>query len=297
MNALPALLLLFAVALLAGCQSGGAGGLMISLPGPAGQALRAAAGVAPAIPGAFTDIDEPEEIELGRAVAANLGSRYPLLRDRALTRYVTMVGNVVAAESERPDVRYRFAVLDTPEVNAFAAPGGFIFVTRGALAAMRDEATLAGVLAHEVAHVALRHGIDDVKAAKRKHLAVVAVQQGLAQTRVRAFSNLIASAADVVADQVVLKGFSRADESAADRAGIAYAGRVGYDPAGLRDFLRTLGGRSAQDASMTRFFATHPPTGDRLSEVTPLVQAQAGGVRNPERFAAALRGGGPRPAR
>ena len=66
---------------------------------------------------------------------------------------------------------------------------------------------------------------------------------------------------------------------------------MGYDPAGLRDFLQTLAQRNAQDASMTRFFATHPPTGDRLSEVTPLVQAQAGGVRNPERFAAALRGG------
>ena len=103
MTALPALLL-FAVVLLAGCQNAGLGGVMISLPGPAGQALRAAAGVAPAVPGAFTDIDEPEEIELGRAVSANLGSRYPLLRDRALTRYVTLVGNVVAAESA-PDVR------------------------------------------------------------------------------------------------------------------------------------------------------------------------------------------------
>jgi predicted Zn-dependent protease len=287
MNALP-MLLLFVVALLAGCQSG----VMVELPGPLGQALRAATGVAPAIPGAFADVDEPEEIELGRAVSANLGSRYPLLRDRALTRYVTLVGNVVAAESERPDVRYRFAVLDTAEVNAFAAPGGFIFVTRGALAAMRDEATLAGVLAHEVAHIALRHGIDDVKVAKRKHLAVVGVQQGLAQTRVGAFSSLIAVAADAVADQIVLKGYGRADESAADRAGIGYAGRVGYDPAGLRDFLQTLGQRSAQDASMARFFATHPPTGDRLNEVTPLIQAQAGGVRNPERFAAALRGGG-----
>lgn len=276
------------IALVAGCQNG----VQIRLPGPIGQAVSAAMGVAPAVPGAFADIDEPEEIELGRAVAANLGSRYPLLRDRALTRYVTMVGNAVAAESERPDVRYRFAVLDTPEVNAFAAPGGFIFVTRGALAAMRDEATLAGVLAHEIAHVALRHGIDDVKAAKRKHLAVVGVQQGLAQTGVRAFSGLIALAADAVADQIVLKGFSRADESAADRAGIAYAGRVGYDPAGLRDFLQALNQRSAQDASMSRFFATHPPTGDRLSEVTPLVQARPGGVRNPERFAAALRGGG-----
>ncbi|MBI1893279.1 MAG: M48 family metalloprotease [Candidatus Rokubacteria bacterium] len=115
---------------------------------------------APAVKGAFTDMDEPQEIELGRAVTAGIGARYRVLRDRELTRYVALVGSAVAAHSERPDLRYYFAVLDAPEVNAFAAPGGFVFVTRGALGLMRDEATLAGVLGHEVGHIALRHGVN-----------------------------------------------------------------------------------------------------------------------------------------
>jgi predicted Zn-dependent protease len=241
--------------------------------------------------GATADIDEPEEVELGRSITAAVGARYRVVRDPALTKYVALVGNAVAAQSDRPDLRYYFGVLDTTEVNAFATPGGFVVITRGALALMRDEATLAGVLAHEVGHVALRHHVETIKAQKRKELALLGLQEGLSQTRVAPFSGAISTAADSLAEQVVLKGHSRAEESEADRVGFQYAARAGYDAAGLREFLAALLARSGRDASVSRFFSTHPGLDERLGEQDRLLQERGpGGARNAERFTRALAG-------
>ena len=247
--------------------------------------------VASTAKGAFADMEEPEEIELGRAVTAALGGRYTLLRDPALTRYVALVGNAVAAQSERPDVRYYFGILDTPEVNAFAAPGGYVFITKGALALMRDEATLGGVLGHEIAHIALRHHLETIKASKKKDLAMIGLREGLAYAPGPAgrFFGVITLAADAMAEQVILKGFSRAEESEADGLGFKYAARAGYDPAGLRDFLSAIAARGEGDASVGRFFSTHPGTAERLKGLEKMLQGQpAGGQRNPERFATAV---------
>ena len=161
----------------AGCESGagqhvlGTIGSMTGVPGlgAAGQTLGA-------VPGAFTDLEEAEEIELGRSVTAAIGARYKVLRDPQLTKYVALVGNAVANVSDRPDIRYYFAVLDSDDINALAAPGGFVFVTRGALALMPDESALAGVLGHEIGHIALRHHAESIKAAKQKNLAVMGLQ-------------------------------------------------------------------------------------------------------------------------
>jgi predicted Zn-dependent protease len=231
------------------------------------------------------DMDEPEEIELGRATTSAIGSRYRLLRDEPLTRYVALVGNAVAQRSERPDMRYHFGVLDADDVNALAAPGGYVFVTRGALAIMRDEATLAGVLGHEVGHVALRHHDATIKASKRKGAAMSGLQTGLAFTSVGQFSQLIALATDAVVEQTVLKGHSRAEEGESDTVGFRYATAAGYDPAGLRDFLRTLQERGGQEQNVAKFFSTHPGTDERLREQEALLQkAPAGGRRHVARF-------------
>jgi predicted Zn-dependent protease len=283
-----ALLLLVA----AGCQGGG---------GVAGQqvlgTLGAITGFGPSGPtptpsdvrGAFGEMDEPEEVELGRSIAAAVGARFKVSRDRNLTRYVALVGNTVAAASDRPDLRYYFAVLDSDEVNALAAPGGFVFVTRGALALMRDEATLAGVLGHEVGHIALRHHAESIKASKQKSLAIMGLQQGLAFTRVSAFSGLIGATADALAEQVILKGHSRGEETESDKVGFQYAARAGYDPAGLREFLAALAAKGTRDAGVAKFFSTHPGTEDRLQEQTKMRQAWSGsGRREAARFAQAM---------
>jgi predicted Zn-dependent protease len=292
MTARAVLSLAVLVVLVAGCQGGG---------GIAGQqvlgTLGAITGFGPSGPtptasdvrGAFGEMDEPEEVELGRSIAAAVGARYKVSRDRNLTKYVALVGNTVAATSDRPDVRYYFAVLDSDEINALAAPGGFVFVTRGALALMPDEAALAGVLGHEVGHIALRHHAESIKAAKRKNLAVMGLQQGLAFTSVGGFSGLIGATADALAEQIILKGHSRAEEMESDTVGFQYAARAGYDPAGLREFLAALAARGAQDAGVAKFFSTHPGTEDRLREQTKLRQAWSGtGKREAARFAAAM---------
>jgi beta-barrel assembly-enhancing protease len=276
--------------LVGGCESGGAGhqmlntiGSMTGVPGlgAAGQTLSA-------VPGAFTDIEESEEIELGRSVTAAIGARYKVLRDVQLTKYVALVGNTVAAASDRPDMRYYFAVLDSDDINALAAPGGYVFITRGALRLMNDEATLAGVLGHEVGHIALRHHGETIKAQKKKALAMGAGQTALSFSSASAFSPFIAAGADAVAEGI-LKGHSRAEEMESDKVGFEYAARAGYDPAGLREFLNTLATRGARDAGVAKFNSTHPGTDDRLKEQTKLVDAKKGtGKREAARFARAM---------
>ena len=280
------LVLLLAV----GCESG-AGQQMLSTIGSATgiPGLGAAGQTLGAVPGAFTDLEEAEEIELGRSVTAAIGARYKVLRDPQLTRYVALVGNTVANVSDRPDMKYYFAVLDSEDINALAAPGGYILITRGALRLMNDEATLAGVLGHEVGHIALRHHNETIKAEKRKQLAVGAGQTALSFTSVGAFAGLIGAMTDAMVEQVLLKGFSRAEEMASDKVGFEYATRAGYDPAGLREFLNALATRGARDAGVAKFNSTHPGTDDRLKEQTKLLDAKKGtGKREAARFARAM---------
>ncbi len=238
--------------------------------------------------GAAAEIDEPEEIELGRAVTALIGSRYTLLRDEAATRYVALVGNAVAIRSERPDMRYYFGILDSDDINALAASGGYIFVTRGALKLMRDEAMLAGVLGHEVGHIALRHHAKAIKAEKRKAALRTGVEVGASFSPAAGFSPLIGVAVDNLGE-LALKGFSREEEGESDGVGFKYAVAAGYDPGGLRDFLKALQSRGATDEGVSKFMSTHPGAQERLQEQEALVaKATAPGHRNAERFQRAL---------
>lgn len=274
-----ALTLVVALAV-AGCQGGASPYQIVG----AVQQIAAGAGD---LRGALVDMDEPEEVELGRSVTAMVGARYPVLRDPALTRYVASVGNTVAAVSDRPDLRYYFAVLDSPDINALATPGGFVFVTRGALNLMNDEATLAGVLGHEVGHIALRHHGETIKAEKWKALGVRGAQVGASFTKAAPFTNLIGFTADKIGEGI-LKGHSRSEEMESDKVGFQYAARAGYDPAGLREFLAALKAKSG-DAGVTKFNSTHPGTDDRLVEQTKLRQAYTGGgKREAQRFAQAM---------
>ena len=281
-----ALLLSLAVV---GCQTTGGSVAVGMLTGTNPEDIR----------GATTEIDEPEEIELGRAVTASLGSRYTLSHDEDLTRYVALVGNAVALQSDRPDIRYYFGVLDTEEVNAFAAPGGYVFITRGTLRLMRDESTLAAVLGHEIGHVALKHHVNEIKKQKER-----AVEAGTFKNLARIGSGFIPGVGGAVTSTVVntpildlamdgavnlaLKGYSRDQEEQADRVGFAYASRAGYDAAGLRDFLKAVqdsGSQPAKSGIFANLNATHPGAADRLKEQeAQLKSAPAGGRRAAPRF-------------
>jgi len=286
---------------LVGCESGGGGMTPGNILGAMTQGVT---GVNPAdVRDARTDIDEPEEIELGRSVTTALGSRYKLLRDEALTRYVALVGNSVALQSERPDLRYYFGVLDTDEVNAFAAPGGYVFITRGTLGLIKDEATLAGVLGHEVGHIALKHHLETIKDQKK-----AAITKGVGTTLAQFGAGFIPGVGGAVTSGVVnsplmnliadgavnlaLKGFSRTEEEQADGVGVKYAARAGYDPAGLRDFLKAVqdgGQQPAKSSFFGKFVASHPGADERLKQQeAQLKNAPAGGRRAAARFQQAM---------
>ena len=208
---------------------------------------------------AATGMDENEEIAAGREVAGRMLGAAPLVADPDLQAYVNRVGRWVASQTERPDLPWHFGVIDSPAINAFAAPGGYVLVTRGLYEILDSEAQLAGVLGHEIGHVVQRHHITVMQ----KSAAISAGAQ-LAQVRDRSqlVSNLIGTGAEVFA-----RGLDKSAEFEADRIGIVLAARAGYSPYGLVEVLHKLSARGAEDATLALLFKTHPHPGERLTEV------------------------------
>ncbi len=222
-----------------------------------------------------------EEIAIGQAVAIEAFSRFGgEYKDDGLTTYVNLVGRTVAEVSDRPELTYRFAILNSSEQNAFAAPGGYIFVTIGLLKTLTNEAELAGVLAHEVAHVTQKHMLTTLQ--RSSILANVSEFSLSAMNKdPQLFSNVI----DAATDMLFEKGLDKELEFEADAYGIEYAYRAGYHPNGLRDYLATLQGQEGQAAS--RFFSTHPSTSVRLGKAKELAARYTGATKFPyltERF-------------
>ncbi|HWR98873.1 MAG TPA: M48 family metalloprotease, partial [Candidatus Methanoperedens sp.] len=216
----------------------------------------------------FADLTPQEEYYLGRAVAARILGEYRTLADDDRTRYVNTLGQVLARASSRPETfgGWHFLLLDSDEVNAFAAPGGFVFVTRGLYATCATEEQLAAVLAHEVSHVTLRHGLGAIKSERLTEaftiLGTTAVKEyskGQLQQLTTAFEGSI----NDIANQMIVSGYSQGQEYAADAEAARVAWRAGYNPAGLTEFLEALREKGKR-AAAKGFFSTHPPAGERL---------------------------------
>ena len=258
--------------------------LLAGLAAPAeaqiGDRLRRIARGAVDVARTMLPISTDKEIEIGRGIAATIAGRYPVAQDSGLTTYISLVGLAVAGEAPRPDVTYRFAVLETPDVNAFAAPGGYIFITRGALGLIESEAELAGVLAHEVGHVNRRHVIEGIR--KADFMREVRDQAGL--------SGSTLDRAVGAGSNVLFSGYSREDEAEADSLGIVYAASAGYDPTGLPTFVSHLNSRAGQ-GPLAEIFATHERPQSRLERLNRIIQRESltGGVQLPERFVANVR--------
>jgi predicted Zn-dependent protease len=201
-----------------------------------------------------------EEKHFGREAAATLLGAAPLVRDEPLQTYVNRVGQWVALQTGRSDIEWRFGVLDTPNVNAFAAPAGYILVTRGLIERLENEAELAGVLGHEIAHVIERHHADAMKKKERSGaLANIAADA----TEGRG-NKLVAGALTNVAKGLYASGLDKGDEYEADRLGIVYATRAGYHPYGLPRVIHMYAG-AAGEKGFELLFSTHPSPGERLS--------------------------------
>jgi predicted Zn-dependent protease len=205
----------------------------------------------------FTDA---EERQLGTEISAKLRDRFGVVQDRELHKYVTLVGRVLAANSSRPNLQWTFVVLDTDGVNAFAAPGGFVHVTKGALALIKSEAELADVLGHEIAHVTEKHTIDAIKKANQ-------VQLGAKATR----SAVLSAVAEQGYAMVFENSFDRGDEMEADKVGITMANKAGYAPTGLAAFLTRLAERNKDLKERSGMFASHPEAKARLDGLSRVI--------------------------
>ena len=208
-----------------------------------------------------------QEYYLGRAVAAQALQEYPLSSDVALNTYVNKIGQTNVQASDRPETfgGYHFAVVNSPDINAFACPGGFIFVTTGAIKAAQNEDQLAGVIAHEVAHVANKHALKAMKKAAWTGVALSTVED-VASTYgsdvVQQINASFGSAVLDVTDMVLKSGFSRGDEKQADEKGLEYMTHAGYNPQALVDFFNTMLNQGA--AGSKSLFATHAATDTRI---------------------------------
>ncbi len=214
-------------------------------------------------------INDSEEYYVGRAVAARVLAKYPLYQNAKLTQYVNEVGETVARKSSRPNTfrGYHFAVLDTQELNAFACPGGIILITRGLVETCGNEDQLAAVLAHEVGHVAHKDGINSISKARWSEvftaMGTEAVKQygGAAGGLVTLFEGSI----DDVFKTIVVNGYSRDAEYAADQHAVQTLTRAGYNPKALDDLLAKMLAKGKEGAG--GIYKTHPPTSERLAKV------------------------------
>lgn len=206
---------------------------------------------------------EAEEQQLGADVSAKLRDRYGVVQDAAVHKYVALVGTVVAQGSSLAHLRWTFIVLDTDGVNAFAAPGGFVHITRGALALIQDEAELAGVLAHEIGHVMARHTIKAIQKGK--------VEGALAKAATR--SAFLEGVGNRLYAITLENSFDRGDEMEADKVAAALANHPGYNPGGLAAFLAHLSDRNKVLKERSGLFASHPEIKTRVDELARVVKS------------------------
>jgi len=204
-------------------------------------------------------LTEKDEIEVGRQATANLLGVAPLVEDDALQRYVNTVGRWIALGSERPDLPWRFGVIDSADVNAFAAPGGFVLVTRGLYASLSDEAELAGVLAHEIAHVVERHQIELTRTSLLLKEGRQILEKRASGNRDELIRRLVGTGAELFARRL-----DQGAELEADRKGVALAARAGYGPYGLPAVLQKIASVSKTDDRVQLLSKTHPPPERRL---------------------------------
>ena len=228
---------------------------------------------------------QDEEIALGRDVAARLVGAAPLVADVRAQRYVNNVGRWLASQTERPDLPWKFGVLEAPQVNAFAVPGGTIFITRGLLDKMASEAELAGVLGHEIAHVLKKHHLKAIQKGAMASLSGDVASMALTNVNSEARGKLVAFSTEMYS-----RGLDKGDELEADRLGIVIAARGGYDAYGLPSVLQTLQAMNAADSSLALMFKTHPAPGERLEQLwlkmQPTLEAYADQPQLQNRFTA-----------
>jgi predicted Zn-dependent protease len=215
-----------------------------------------------------------EEIALGREITGNLLGAAPLVKDDALQKYVNAVGRWVASQSERPDLPWHFGVIESDDLNAFAAPGGYVMVTKGLYRKMSNEAQLAGVLGHEIGHVVAKHQLKVLQKQQLLNFGAGLLSKQLGKDN-KIISKVIGSGAEISA-----RSLDKDAEFEADRLGLSYATRSGYEPFGLTDVLQILGQTNKNDSSVALLFKTHPLPDERLASLGDAIGNKLDNITN-----------------
>jgi predicted Zn-dependent protease len=294
-----AALALAALVALPGCQAVKQGAAdIIASTGKVSQAdAQALVKTAEVLRSTFADITEEEEYYIGRATAALILSKYRPYANAAFNAYINTMGTAIAYASDRPETYggYHFLVLDTDEVNAMAAPGGFVFVTRGLVKRCGDEEALAAVLAHEIGHVAEKHGLQSIKKSRLVDafkLIGGEVSQKLDSEELTKLTGIFEGVLGDVVETLIERGYDRKFEYEADKLALTFAARTGYSPGGLAEFLAGMED-SKPAGPAAGWFKTHPSAADRLTRVkaesAALGTVQAKLAVRTARFAAAVK--------
>jgi len=226
----------------------------------------ASAGMALALAACAT-ISTQQEVQMGAQYAAEINKQLPIIQDPEINRYVNMLGDSIARLSDDRNLDWHFYVVDSREVNAFAVPGGYVYVNRGIIERADKMDQVAGVLGHEIGHVIRRHS---VKLMEKEQAANVGVALGCILTKV--CTNPATGAAINVAGSAVFAKFSRQDEQEADESGVTFVTRAGIDPHGIPEmFQKLLDERKTQPTLVDAWFATHPLEESRIADTQAMI--------------------------
>lgn len=205
-----------------------------------------------------------EENNLGREIAANIIARWGLYRNENLTHYLNLVGQVMARNATRKEVIYHFGILDTDFINAFACPGGYVFVTKGLFFSVRNEAELAGVLAHEIAHIERRHILKEIEKSELLGTGV-----GLATQLSKDKNNELLKQATNLGTDLLFKGLSCKDELEADSLATENLAQIRYEASSLESFLHFLSQLKKEDeGKLALLFRSHPSLEERIKNIS-----------------------------
>ncbi len=215
-----------------------------------------------------------EEIKIGREITGNLLGAAPLVKDEALQKYVNQVGRWVASQTDRADLPWHFGVIDSEDLNAFAAPGGYVLITKGLYRKLNNEAELAGVLAHEISHVLRKHHLKLLQKTQLLSLGAGLLSGRLGKENLTV-QKLIGSGAEICA-----RSLDKDAEFEADRIGVALAARAGYDPYGLPEVLQAIANTGKSDGRVALLFKTHPHPDDRLATLGDAIGNRLDGIND-----------------
>jgi len=218
-------------------------------------------------------VSTQQEVALGSDYSRQINQQLPLVNDATTVNYINQLGRRIAAANDPRGLRYTFYVVNSDQINAFAVPGGYIYVNRGVIERAANESELAGVLAHEIGHVVERHSIEQLQRAQGANTLLTILYGGI----LRRNPGTLERAGVSVVGQGVFAGYSRDAEREADRDAVAFLVKVGINPQGLPSFFqKLLAERQRNPGRVAQWFATHPTTEERITNAQAIIRATPG---------------------